>query len=334
MNIYIDKPNLLSIIHSVKAENYDDCMRMLKKNFKIFFTFAMTDIDKMEQIDKQYVKQWLTQMTTGVNRDIKEPIIWESTFPSRPLDMSTFNSDQLSSVYCLSKESDSKIMDISQKGNLIIACEGHEIEALSSLYFESLQYTKNVFNKLSSWSDIEEFISPCTDIIITDLYIFSSPELYQQNIYQLIRILGSKAKNAHVNIVIFTLKSNYDQKSKVDFEPDWDTIYTKIRKCANKHTSFNVTFVAASKQTLEEHDRTIFTNYKYFASGDSYNYFDSNGRKITRGRYLHAHSHALIDNEEDSKKFLFDMQNIITSLSRLNNKSLIKKDKISNFLKF
>ena len=334
MNIYIDKSNLLSVVHSAKKENYHDCMRMLKDNFSIYFTFAKKDIINLEQDDKQDVMQWLTQMASGINSSNKEPVQWESRFPNRPLDISTFNSEQLSSVYCLSKSSDSKLEAQLQKGNLIIACEGQEIEALSTLFFESFQYTKNIFHKISSWSDLEKYVSPCTDIIITDLYIFSSPELYQQNIYSLIRTLAGRVKNSRVNIVIFTLKSNYNQKTKNEFEPDWDTIYSKLRKCADKHSSFNVTFVTASKQNLEEHDRTIFTNYKYFASGDSYNYFDSNGDRITNGRYLHAHSHADKDNDADAKQFVGDMQKIIDKIKRLNNQTLVKKDKISNYLNF
>ena len=334
MNIFIDKPNLLSVIRSAKKENYNDCMRMLKDNFTIFFTFAKKDILSLGQNDKQDVMQWLTQMASGINSSNKEPIRWESIFPNRPLDISTFNTEQLSSVYCLAKASDAKLESHIQKGNLIIACEGQEIEALSTLFFDSFQYTKNIFHKVNSWSDLGKYVSPCTDIIVADLYLFSSPELYQQNIYSLIRALAGRVKNSRVNIVIFTLRKNFNQVSKTEFEPDWDTIYSKLRKCADKHSSFNVTFVTASKQNLEEHDRTIFTNYKYFASGDSYNYFNSNGEKITNVRYLHAHSHADKDNDADAKQFIMDMQKILDNIRKLNNPSLVKKDKISNFLIF
>lgn len=299
----------------------------------MFFTFAKNDIISLEQNDKQDVMQWLTQMSTGIGVDNKEPVKWESNFPNHPLDVSTFTSEQLTSVYCLSKENDIKIESQAKRGNVIIACEGEEIDALSSLLFDSNQYTKNIFHKISSWADLEKYVSPCTDIIITDLYLFSSPEIYQQNIFSLLRVLGSKAKNTHVNIVIFTLKNNHNQLSNTDFEPDWDSIYTKIRKCSEKYSSFNVTFVTASKQTLEEHDRTIFTNYKYFASGDSYNYFNSNGEKITNGRNLHAHSHADKDNEADAKKYLEDMQAIIDDIKK-KNMALLKKDKVCNFLNF
>lgn len=334
MNIYIDKPNLLSIIHSAKSETYSDCMRMLKNNFCMFFTFAKGDILQLDSLEKQDAMQWLTQMTSGVNASNHDNVKWGSLFPSRPLNVDSFKGEQLTSVYCLSKESDPKLDAHAKKGNFLIACEGQEIAILSSLYFDSLQYTKNIFHKISSWEDLKEYVSPCTDIIIADQFIFSSPELYQKNIYSLIRALCSKVKNSHVNIVVFTLKSNYNKLTSTEFEPDWDTIYSKIRKCAEKYSSFNVTFVTASKQTLEEHDRTIFTNYKYFSSGDSYNYFDSNDAKITNGRNLHAHSHADKDNESDAKKFLKDMQKIIDSINSINNLSLIKKDKICNFLNF
>lgn len=334
MNIYIDKSNLLSVVHSAKKENYNDCIRMLKDNFRIFFTFSKQDIVSLEQNDKQDVMQWLTQMVSGIKSSNTEPVKWDSAFPARPLDIASFNSEQLSSVYCLSKDSDPKLQSHIQKGNLIIACEGQEIEAMSSLFFDSFQFTKDVFDEVSSWSDLEKYISPCTDIVITDLYIFSSPEIYQQNIYSLLRILGSKVKNSKINVIIFTLKSNYIKETKTEFEPEWDTIYSKIRKCAEKYSSFNVTFVTASKETLEEHDRTIFTNYKVFASGDTYNYFNSNGEKITNGRWLHVHSSAIKNNETKASKFLKDMQSIIDEIEKKNNDRLIKKDRISNFLSF
>ena len=80
MNIFIDKPNLLSVIRSAKKENYNDCMRMLKDNFTIFFTFAKKDILSLGQNDKQDAMQWLTQMASGINSTNKEPIRWESIF--------------------------------------------------------------------------------------------------------------------------------------------------------------------------------------------------------------------------------------------------------------
>lgn len=334
MRIYIDKPNLLSIIHSAKGDKYSDCIRMLKKNFTIFFTFAKNDILNLNASDKEVVLQWLSQMSSGISQSEEDHVKWNCSLPSRPMDISTFNSDELSSVFCLSKEYDPKLETQVNKGNLIIASEGKEIDAMSSLFFEDFQFTQHIFYEISSWENLGKYTSPCTDIIIADPYLFSSPDLYQNNIYALIKVLTKSIKKSKVNIVFFTLKDNYDKQTNSNFEPDWDTIYSKIRKCADKHSSFNVTFVTASKDTLEEHDRTIFTNYKYFASGDTYNYFSSKGEKLTNGRNFHVHSLASKSNDKNAKIFIEDMQKIIDRIKRKNNDKLIKKDKISNFLKF
>lgn len=160
----------------------------------MFFTFVKGDILQLDSLEKQDAMQWLTQMTSGVNASNHDNVKWGSLFPSRPLNVDSFKGEQLTAVYCLSKESDPKLEAHAKKGNFLIACEGQEIAILSSLYFDSLQYTKNIFHKISSWEDLKEYVSPCTDIIIADQFIFSSPELYQKNIYSLIRALCSKVK--------------------------------------------------------------------------------------------------------------------------------------------
>ena len=309
-------------------------MKMLKKFCNIFFTFSKNDIISLEMNDKQDIMQWLTQMSSGIVCDEKEHVKWDSAFPTRPIIMSSFNTEQLTSIYCLSKENDTKLLDQIKKGNLIIASEGQEVETLSSLFFEDFQFTKHIFYEISSWNDLEKYTSPCTDIIIVDPYLLSSPELYNYNIYSLIKVLSKRIKDSKLNIVIFTLNTQYDKNTKLNLEPDWDTIYSKIRKCAEKHTSFNVTFVTASKTTLQEHDRTIFTNYKFFTSGDTYNFFSSTGEILTNGRNLYVHSNVSKTNAEISKRFLKDMQKIIDRIKSKNNSSLIKKDKKCNFLKF
>ena len=97
-------------------------------------------------------------------------------------------------------------------------------------------------------------------------------------------------QNEKLNIVIVTLNKLYNKKTNFTFEPDWNKIYSELRSKINKKFRPNITFITASQGRLEEHDRTIFTNYKTFASGYIYNYFDNKGNKITNGRYLHAYS--------------------------------------------
>ena len=329
MNAYFDFHNFLSLIHSANDIRYGDCIRMIKDNFKINFTFSKDYIAKAKHDDKMDIMQWFTNMATGMG-----DISWESKIPSRPININQIKTPPNNiSVYCLDEAQYNALEGLIKKGIIIIAKVGDEIEAFSGLLIYSNQYTKNIFANIQDWEDIKDYSSPCTDIIIVDQYIFSSPELYEPNLYKLIKCLADHSQNEKLNIVIVTLNKLYNKKTNFTFEPDWNKIYSELRSKINKKFRPNITFITASQGRLEEHDRTIFTNYKTFASGDTYNYFDNKGNKITNGRYLHAHSLADKDNMRDALKLLDDLQKLVNELKSLND-SLIMKDRVCNFLNF
>ncbi len=329
MNVYFDFNNFLSFIHSAKDTMYDDCMRMLKDNFDIIFTFSKKLINEAGRDDQNDIMQWFTTMSNGAGN-----IYWESEIPHNPI-----NKDELlrrpyiQSVYCLDEKNRDKVELFADKGLLEVSMIGDELKTLSSLFVYSNQYIQNIFEQINRWEDIKNYTSHCTDIIIVDQYLLSSPSIYFSNIYKLIKCLAESAKNDKINIVIITLKKQFDKLSKIENEPDWNTIYSELREYVNKKCRPNITFVVAAKENFREHDRTIFTNYKLYASGDTYNYFDNNGNKITKGRYLHIHSLADTGNMVNAHKFLDDMQKLIDKTKVLNN-SNIMKDKKCNFLKF
>jgi len=70
-----------------------------------------------------------------------------------------------------------------------------------------------------------------------------------------------------------------------------------------------------------------------FSSGDSYNYFNSQGTKITSGSWFHIYSLADNANMANADRLIKDVQELINVLKRIND-SNIKKDRICNFLKF
>ncbi len=328
MIAYFDKQNLLSFIHSAKkAERgrWNDCMRMLNENFTILLTFSREDVKSFGEEDQEDVMLWYTRITDGEG-DNDDSIRWQITLP-QPVSLKTISStSQFRSVYCMPVEA--------ALSNVLLAPGvGDELTKLSSLFFGSYQFIRDIFTKVNKWKDLGPYISPCTDIIIVDKFVFASPDMYEANIYEIIRVLTQYSRDEKLNIVFFTLSSIYDKKTKTTFTPDWDTIYQKIRKCVNGRNRPNVTFITASDKYFEEHDRTIFTNYKLFVSGDTYNYFDSAGNKVTNGRWFHVHSLAEQENMASASKLLNDIQSNIDDLSKL-NPDLIKKDKISNFLKF
>lgn len=303
-------------------------MRMIRDNFNIKFTFNKDAIDKASADDRSDIMQWFTNMATG-----RGDVNWDSAFPQCPIKMDDIKKKPNNySVYCLDETKRNDLDNLINKGVVIVGKTGSELNTLSGLLIYSNQYAKNVFDDIVNWDCIKKYASPCSDIIIVDQFILSSPELYEYNLYKLIKCLAENSKNEKVNIVIVTLKEIYDKKTKKTFVPDWDKIYTDLRTRVNKKFRPNITFVTATGDHLE-HDRTIFTNYKTFASGDTYNYFNSSGDKITDGRWLHVHSLADSDNMRDAIGLLDDIQKLIDDTKKLND-SNIKKDRVCNFLKF
>lgn len=328
MNAYFDLSNLLSFIHSANDSRYDDCMRMIKDNFDLKFTFTKDSINEISKDDKDDIMQWFTSMASG-----KGDVKWDSLFPQSPIKLDEIRKKpNNTAVYCLDENKRPDLDNIISKGIVIIGKTGAELSVLSGLLVYANQYTKNVFDKIDKWENIKSYASPCSDIIIVDQFILSSPELYEYNLYKLVKCLSENSKNEKVNIVIVTLKEVYDKKTKKTFTPDWDKIYSELRVRVNKKYRPNITFVTAKGDYLE-HDRTIFTNYKTYSSGDTYNYFNSNGEKITDGRWLHVHSLADGENMKDAMGLLDDIQVLINEMKNLND-SNIMKDRVCNFLHF
>lgn len=327
MNVYFDYRNLVSFIHSFNnnKNRFNDCERMLEENFNIILTFPQERInDNMD--DEDDIKSWLSRLY-----NYGGSLIWDSEFPQNPFNINDlFGRNHLRSVYCLDSENRDQV--IRESGLVLFANVGSELEILSSLLIDSNQYTCDIFDNIHRWEDLRKYASPCSDIIIVDQYIFSSPELYEYNIFKLIQLLTENARGRMFNIVIITSRELYDKKTRRTFRPDFNAIYNHIKDNPNHHGFPKVTFVTVSGGKIE-HDRTLFTNYKIFSSGDSYVYFDSQGNKITRGRWMHVHSLASVRYLEKANDFLADIQKFINNIIQINN-DLIIGDRVSNYLLF
>lgn len=333
MVVYFDCDNILSFIRSSKDKRrYEDCMRMLEDYFDIRFTFSKESLKSLDDDGRDDIKQWLSDQYAG-NNEIK----WDFGFPIRPFEtnqivsQSKTNKLRLCSVYCL-KDNNGDIKNAIAEGSLLVADVGDELNILSSLLMDGNQYTKNVISEIKEWKDLEPYTAPCTDIIICDKFILSSEDIYRYNIYAILQVLSAKNKG-NLNIVIFTLRENYDKRNRRKYSPNFEKIYQEIKSKLKNKKNLNITFIVSGEDKLKEHDRTIFTNYNTYSSGDTYNYFDSKGKKISTSRYLDVYSHAYKVNIDNSNKFIDDMQTLINEL--LENKGLyIKNDEVSNYFKF
>lgn len=318
MEIYIDKDNLLSYIRSAKSDAFIDCQRWFKKNADIYFRFSKEDIRTDSDI-----MEWIKTLTEGYETISPK---WESKFPLTPLKSNThksFNKRQLSAMYFISDENINKR---EEEGNILYVPKGKEIDYIFSLIFEDYQYTicKDP-RKFKSWDDINISPTPCSDIIVADRYIFSNIELLKSNLYKILKHLCSKVKRSIVNIVIFT---------KGDKDCCYKDIISEIKKLIKDTIGQEPKVTIVPSAMKQEHDRTIFSNYMSYNSGDSFNYFDSSNNIITKGRNVYIKSNASKENLNSSLQFVENMQQIVKSLIEGNNAESIIGDKKCNYIRF
>lgn len=319
MNMYFDKPNLVSFISCAnKDKRYRYCMDTLMIHGRIFMNFEKAALQEDTE-ENQLVKEWMKVCSEGAEN---EPWVWGYVFPPRPIKSNTpkpFTMEQHSAVYLIS---DDRINTWKSKNQYLIASEGEEINVLSQLWMDDRQYTKNIFPELDEWSALSSYTSPCSDIIIIDQFLLLDENMLEYNLYRLLEILCKDAHDARMNIVLFSRN-----KDDHGIEPNWQEIAETIRNRIESISSVKpyVTIATGSKDKLAEHDRTIFTNYLLFDSGDSFNYFNSLGEKITRGRYFHVNSLACKNNMETARKFLNDMQKLYDSIKQSNPDNIHKE---------
>jgi len=325
MQLYIDKENLQSFISNSKDPLYADCTKTMQRQLDLTFNFSKEAL-KTDEI----LLKWFSVLTEGVNDTKKE--FNEAKFPNRPLKSNSYNSfdlNQLSAIYLIN---DDKINVLKDKGAILIGDIGEEIEVFKQLFLHHNDYK---FDKklliggaeFLSWKHLEKYSFVTSDILVFDPYILSDSSLIESNLTSYLKILCSKIR-CTVNIVI------YLEFDKMNVE--YSSISSEIRKSIKSVTGINpnLTIIKYRKQknmaSAAEHDRTIFTNYFRVYSGDSFNYFDSAGSKITNGREIHYSCFA----DRENHRLAIDLiQSIQEKLNQIPPEQILG-DKKSNFLKF
>lgn len=324
MDIYIDKENLLSLINSNSESLYNDCLKTLKRQLNVFLNFPKEDLKSNDKL-----MAWYSLFNDGVGDN--SPIAFGSNFPPRPLKSNVykgFNSRQLSSAYLIDDE---RFDALNNTGTLLMAKPGDELQLFNKLFLYNKDY---IFEKrwrisspnFSSWNDLLPFSLPLTDIIVVDPYILKNKDTDTDtvdiNLIGYLETLSSVIK-AKTNIVIFTNPRNIDV--------DYPELLPKIRAVLNNNTNVQPNFTLV--KTYNEHDRNILTNYKRISSGDTFNFFNNKGQKITKGKEIAYSSFANAENHELALLVFNDLQNQINFLNA-NNPDYIIGDKVSNYLTF
>ena len=349
MKLYIDLENLKSL-----ANNQDgEILKLIRENFDVFYTFDGGEIKKEKRQKIVKIENWQKNLSSG---RMGKGVCYETNLPSfSENDNGTLHpKDELQSVFLINN-------DFIIPNGLITSRNCSGIDALRNLLIENkcvpakFYYTRPEEGKeIQKWEIVSRNVSPCTDIIINDLYMFAQSDCeYESNSYKLIEELCKKSKGQRLNIVIVTKRcyNMYEKKKQkdgtykdasVEYQISTTSIARNLKRITSDITGYeaNITIVAQQNDPRNKriHDRAIFTNYKLFISGDSFKYYlDKTGDSsistefISRGLWFGVCS--LFDDEHNkiAKRFLGDIQEIIDESRTLPIKTIFG-DGDSNFL--
>lgn len=338
MILYINRQNIESYVQSYDAntELYNRCNTMLKRHFDIH-----VDCSDEELVSSEECMAWLNSLLDGRGDSLSFSNGSPDDMPiTRPVDASTFPDattiDAHSAVYLLDENVDA----LSDKGNYLVGGLGEELQVLSRLLIGDVddQYTRSLPLRrhfvTGNWDALNQSVLPCSDIVISDAYILSNSVLYAKNLYAYIQKLTKDLYTSRVNIVIFCLKeTNYCGSMH---SPNWSSVRSDLKHLLSAdYIDANITFVAPdSEKVFQEHDRTVFTNYVYYAPGACLNFFSRSGTLTSNGRHFDIKSIAKVGYLEEAKDFLADMQKLITDIESGTKSGYIDKDTSPNLCNF
>lgn len=327
MDIYIDKENFTSFIHSKENEVFDDCIRMLKRQLHVVY-----NMEKESLKDNQELLPWIRTIGQGRGKSEETDTYLSQKFPVRPIKSNTYNNwdrRKLTSVYLIS---DIDCQKLRNRGCVLIGDEGEEIEILSRLFCGKdydYHHLYDLQKNFHSWEQLtnDNQMLPTTDIVINDRYIFTNEyELVEYNLRGLLSALANNVKNK-INVVVYTLN-----RALVEFGVD------KATKIINKTLETisgmkpQITFVTSNDKSLIPHDRFAITNYRLLRSGDSFIYFNTKGERITKGDALDVDSLANHETYIYVESLIEKLQKTYDRVKKINHDMIYGREE-SNFIR-
>lgn len=343
MKAYFDKINFESFISQRSTDTYkfERCNDMIKRHLDVRLNMSLEEFKS-----SPLCVSWLTTMTDGAKR-FPQPS--PNDFNFKPIkDVGSFidgvSKDEYSAIYLLD---DAKVDEVIHNGNFLVGKKGEELEVLYKLiidedtnFIASLP-PKTHFVGTKDWAPLDNYVRPCSDIIIRDAFLLFNDRLrpYKKNIYSLIQKLSSGIKDTNLNIVIICMKQNTDTSR---FEPDWDRIRKEIKDILKKEKNIDakITYVVANQKKDVGHDRTIFTNYIHYMPNDCLgNFYGVNGDYSSESDQFTINCIATEKNYREAFDFLDRMQGLIYDIMMGNIQGgEVKEDpaggSLSNYLTF
>ncbi len=331
MDAYFDYTNFCSYLATYEKSDFRECNDVLRSQFNRRFTFNR---DHLLEIKDPKIKRnfdlWTLNNAANRRGTVND---WNASFPVHPIDSAKFlvadpeHPDKLNSIYMLDGNDASSL---AYHGALLVAKPGQELEVINNLRVREEDFQDvEIYpaRELKDWSIVNQFASPCTDIIIADPWIFMHGKdphrLYKNNVYAILDSLARYANDIALNIVFVTETIEKDGSEKLDVRQIISEIKDLIAERVGRVPK--VTFV----RPWQLHDRYIITNYKWITSSHTFTYFEEDGKNFTTGESLHIHAAYSPKKRELQKQLIASVQAEINA-----RRASVIGDRVSNFLNF
>lgn len=335
MDLYIDKENLRSFLNSRDKEEFDDCLRMLRRQLHLVYNMDKTDVKNDSEL-----LPWILKIGEGRGKSEETDTFLADKFPIRPIKSNSYNDWSRKSLLSAYLIDDFDVSKLKNKGCVLLGDVGEELVILTKLFCGrdyEYHHLYDLRKNFLSWEQLtnDNQLLPCTDIIISDRYLFSNQqEVVEYNLSKMLKALAYNVKN-RIDVVVYTLYGKDDRQGykqgligfgeKNASKIIKDTLYTVTG------IKPNVTFVCSNDNDKILHDRFVITNYRLLRSGDSFNYFDTNGKRITNGGSLDVDSLANHETYVFVESLLEKLQSTYNTIKGLND-LMILGDRKSKFL--
>ena len=247
-----------------------ECNEYLNDRWNSFWSFLKNGSDVcIVNYRDEIESTFLTALTSGrgdskieIDEDFKKP--HNCKFPKSTEVRETF-------FLCEELEADRKKYE-SNNGNLIAFLDNY-LRTYEKLAFlkrpQIYSIRKNVEVPFKGWKDFRNFLIPFTDVVLIDNYLFSDPSLIHSNFVKLLLEIDASTPVKY-NLLIITSQDKY---GRIDIT-GISILLEQIK--IDYKLKFNSSIILSKYHSIE-HDRNIFFNYMRIKSGDSFNYFSSNG---------------------------------------------------------
>ncbi|RLD51190.1 MAG: hypothetical protein DRI94_06695 [Bacteroidetes bacterium] len=219
---------------------------------------------------------FLTSLTTGrkgtkikLSENFKKP--YKNILPRET---------NIQSVFFIDEEDENEQQKYRNKNSLFFAFKNdYKIKWKElSLFKKSKILSVEKAEKLQfhSWSVLNEYLLPFSDLIIFDNFIFSgNKKKLQANLFKIIKEF-SKVASVKFNLLIVSYIG-------YDFILNVEKIYDTLKEFLREEKIECNPGIVLTTNAIKRHDRAIYSNYLRINSGDSFNYFKSDGTFATKG---------------------------------------------------